>query len=163
MRNFLSTLILCFCTIIGFGQAFSGTKAFTNLTTSGTVAIGSSSPNSKAALTVVSTTKGILPPVLTTTQRDAIESPTEGLFLYNTTTNALNVYTTSWQSLNSHPTDYSAPTNGATVTLTAGATNIVNPAGTIAGATLTLPTGATDGEYVEIIFTAFRKFLKTNL
>ena len=43
------------------------------------------------------TTKGFLPPRMTTTQRDAISSPATGLTIYNTTTNALNVYNgSSW-------------------------------------------------------------------
>lgn len=46
-----------------------------------------------------STTKGILPPRMTTTQRDAISSPAAGLTIYNTTTNTLNTYNgTTWMS-----------------------------------------------------------------
>lgn len=44
-----------------------------------------------AALVVGSTTQGFLPPRMTTTQRDAISSPAEGLMVYNTTTHRLNV------------------------------------------------------------------------
>lgn len=68
-----------------------------NLTvaTSGNVGIGTASPSSKAILDLVSTTKGFLPPRMTTTQRDAISSPAEGLTVYNTTTDALNIYTGS--------------------------------------------------------------------
>ncbi len=47
--------------------------------------------NSSAALEVSSTSKGLLPPRLTTTQRDAITTPTNGLVIYNTTTNKFNV------------------------------------------------------------------------
>jgi hypothetical protein len=45
-----------------------------------------------AVMDIVSTTKGILPPRMTTTQRDAIVSPATGLVLYNTTTSAINYY-----------------------------------------------------------------------
>jgi hypothetical protein len=45
-----------------------------------------------AALAVVSTTRGFLPPVVTTAQRDLIASPTAGLTVYNSSTSALNVY-----------------------------------------------------------------------
>jgi len=48
--------------------------------------------NTSAALEVRSTTKGFLPPRMTTTQRDAIASPAAGLVIYNTTTNVLNFY-----------------------------------------------------------------------
>ena len=53
------------------------------------VGIGTTNPNASSQLEVSSTTKGFLPPRMTTTQRDAIVSPVSGLVLYNTTTNAL--------------------------------------------------------------------------
>lgn len=60
------------------------------------VAIGATVADSTSILELSTTTKGFLPPRLTTTQRDAITTPAEGLLIYNTTTNALNLYTTSW-------------------------------------------------------------------
>ena len=55
--------------------------------------------NASAILDLVSTTLGFLPPRMTTTQRDAISSPAEGLVIHNTTTNEPNYYDgTSWQS-----------------------------------------------------------------
>jgi hypothetical protein len=56
------------------------------------VGIGTSSPNSNALLDLNSTTKGLLLPRLTIAQRNAIASPTEGLVIYNTTTNSVEVY-----------------------------------------------------------------------
>jgi len=50
-----------------------------------------SAPNAAAMLEVVSTSRGFLPPRLTTTQRNAISSPPDGLILYNSTTGALTV------------------------------------------------------------------------
>lgn len=47
--------------------------------------IGTSSPDASAALDVTSTTGGLLAPRMTTTQRDAISSPANGLIIYNTT------------------------------------------------------------------------------
>lgn len=62
----------------------------------------SSGADESAALEVVSTTLGFLPPRMTTTQRDAISSPATGLMIYNTTTNKLNVYTGSgWEAITS--------------------------------------------------------------
>ncbi len=51
-----------------------------------TIGVGTSSPDSSAQLDIVSTTRGFLPPRMTTTQRDAIISPAEGLVIYNSTT-----------------------------------------------------------------------------
>jgi hypothetical protein len=47
--------------------------------------------NSSAVLELESTTKGFLPPRMTTVQRDAIVSPAKGLILYNTDTNLLEM------------------------------------------------------------------------
>ena len=70
--------------------------------TTGAVSIGSgSTPSTKAILDLTSTTKGFLPPRMTSTQRDAITSPVAGLMIYNTTTNKLNVYTTAWEAVTS--------------------------------------------------------------
>ena len=52
-----------------------------------------------AQVAIDSTTKGFLPPRMTTTQRDAIASPATGLQVYNTTTNTNDTYNgTSWIS-----------------------------------------------------------------
>jgi len=67
-----------------------------------TLGVGTSTINSKAVLELLSTTKGFLPPRMTSTQRDAIVSPPEGLVIYNTTTHKLNVYTGSaWEAVTS--------------------------------------------------------------
>jgi endosialidase-like protein len=72
------------------------------ITQTGLVGIGTTSPNASALLDVYSTTKGILPPRVTTTQRDAISSPAAGLTVYNSTTGVLNVYNGSaWVAANS--------------------------------------------------------------
>jgi hypothetical protein len=54
--------------------------------------IGTATPNASAVLDVSSTTKGFLPPRMTTAQRDAISTPPAGLVIYNTSTNVLNFY-----------------------------------------------------------------------
>jgi len=56
------------------------------------VGIGAESftPDPSAMLEVKSTSKGLLPPRMTTQQRDAIQGPAEGLVIYNTTTKCLN-------------------------------------------------------------------------
>lgn len=68
----------------------------------GNVSIGDASANAAAILDVDSTTKGFLPPRMTTAQRDAISTPPAGLMIYNTTTNKLNVRTaSSWEAVTS--------------------------------------------------------------
>jgi len=68
----------------------------------GSIGIGESSPDSAALLELSSTTKGFLPPRMTTTQRDAISNPPAGLMIYNTTTNKLNFYNgTAWEEVTS--------------------------------------------------------------
>jgi hypothetical protein len=56
----------------------------------GQVGIGSNA-DASAALDVSSTTQGFLPPRMTTTQRNAIATPADGLVIYNTTTGKLQV------------------------------------------------------------------------
>jgi hypothetical protein len=70
------------------------------ITTSGNVGIGTTTPDSNAILQLNSTTQGLLPPKMTTTQKNAISTPPSGLVLYDTTTNKLCVYNgTSWIDL----------------------------------------------------------------
>lgn len=66
------------------------------------VVIGASSPNASALLDVTSTTKGILFPRMTTTQKNAISSPAAGLVIYDTTLGKLCVRTASaWETITS--------------------------------------------------------------
>ena len=53
------------------------------------VGIGTATPDASAKLDIASTTQGLLPPRMTTVQRDAIVSPATGLVIFNTTTNSL--------------------------------------------------------------------------
>lgn len=63
------------------------------------VTIGSSSFDASAILGITSTTKGLLIPRMTTTQRDAIGSPSTGLMIYNTTDNEFQFFETTWQTI----------------------------------------------------------------
>jgi hypothetical protein len=69
----------------------------------GSVSIGSSSPpDASAILDLQSTTKGLLPPRMTTTQRTAITSPANGLVVYDTDVKALFVFDgtgSTWKQL----------------------------------------------------------------
>ena len=53
------------------------------------IGVSTANINPSAQLDVTSTTKGFLPPRMTTTQRNAIVSPASGLVIFNTTTNSL--------------------------------------------------------------------------
>jgi hypothetical protein len=58
----------------------------TNVYFNTNVGVGTSTISSSAKLEVQSTTSGLLLPRMTTTQRDAIASPADGLLIYNTST-----------------------------------------------------------------------------
>jgi hypothetical protein len=71
-----------------------------NVVTTGAGGIGTATPAASAQLEVASTSKGFLPPRLTTAERDAIAAPAAGLVLYNSTTNKLQVRTdAAWVDL----------------------------------------------------------------
>lgn len=59
-------------------------KAQNTFPASGAVGIGSLTPNASSLLDVTSTTKGVLIPRMTKTQRDAIATPSTGLLIYQT-------------------------------------------------------------------------------
>lgn len=69
----------------------AGNAGVTTLTQNG-LAINNATLNVAAALQVDSTTRGLLPPRMTTTQRDLISSPPEGLVVYNLTDHVPNFY-----------------------------------------------------------------------
>jgi hypothetical protein len=60
---------------------------FTSSSLYAQVGIGISTPDVSSALDIFSTSKGLLMPRLSSTQRDLIESPASGLMIYNTTLN----------------------------------------------------------------------------
>lgn len=113
MKKF-SFVILILLPLIGFGQAekryrsiiidsikaLSGdiidVKDFAQFDSS--VSIGGN-VDASAQLTMISTSKGLLTPRMTTTQRDAISSPSTGLLIYNTTTNQFEFFETTWKSI----------------------------------------------------------------
>jgi hypothetical protein len=66
----------------------------------GKIGVGTTNPATSAILDITSTTQGVLFPRMTTTQRDAISSPTAGLMIFNTTADKLQVRTSSsWVDL----------------------------------------------------------------
>jgi hypothetical protein len=80
-------------------HVFYGNGSYSNL---GSASIGSHTLDSSAVLILQSTTKGFLAPRLTTTQRNAIASPSFGLMIYNTTDSAYQYYRASgWTGMGS--------------------------------------------------------------
>ncbi|MBM3405012.1 MAG: hypothetical protein FJY10_09010 [Bacteroidetes bacterium] len=94
------------------------------------------SPNPSAGLDVKFTDKGLLPPRMTTAQRNAITSPAAGLVIFNTDENRLNVFNgVGWESV--IPT----PAFGCGLSLTIN--HVV--AGGVAPVNKTVIYGTTDG------------------
>jgi len=59
--------------------------AHNGTTTQGSVVVGGTSANASALMDIQSTTKGFLPPRMTTAERVAITSPADGLIVFDTT------------------------------------------------------------------------------
>ena len=89
--------------------------------------IGTTSPDASAKLEVYSTTKGFLPPRMTSTQRGAIASPAVGLMVYQTDgTSGLYFYNGSaWIYIINGTTNVVSVVNGGTGTTTATGTGSV--------------------------------------
>jgi len=88
----------------GISSLFSGQLYVgSNFTTTYRLNVGAfGSPPASAEMAVTSTTRGFLPPRMTTTQKNAISTPATGLVLYDTTLNKLAVYTGSaWETVTS--------------------------------------------------------------
>ncbi|QZT37975.1 tail fiber protein [Halosquirtibacter xylanolyticus] len=74
--------------------------ANSDVSVSGDLSVGTGSSESSAVLNISSSSKGILIPRMTGTQRDVIAGPATGLMIYNTSTNMYNFYNgVSWQEI----------------------------------------------------------------
>jgi hypothetical protein len=74
---------------------------------------GTGAADSKAQLEVKSTTKGVLVPRMTTTQQNAITSPTEGLLIYDNVLHQLSNYNgTAWTAVGGAPAAATTSTLG---------------------------------------------------
>ncbi len=84
-------------------------------------------PNSSAMLDVKSSSRGFLPPRLTTAERDAISSPAAGLVIYNTTTECLDFYSGgTWKEIcegtGTPVADYTIGSGGSCINTTVNGT-----------------------------------------
>jgi hypothetical protein len=78
----------------------NGNTEVARYTPSQNVLIGTTTDVASSLLTLQSTTKGFLPPRMTTTQKNAIASPATGLMVYDTTLNLMALYNgTVWTTL----------------------------------------------------------------
>ena len=97
------------------------------------IGIGTNYPNESSILDLSSTTKGILIPRMTTQNRDRINNPTQGLFIYNTSTANYNFFDSSWNDFSTQYKSVSVLENVSTNSNTAvviDGMNLVPPPGT---------------------------------
>ena len=108
------------------------------------IGIGVANPAASAVFEVASTTKGLLPPRLTTAQRDAIVSPVAGLIIYNTTKNCMEWYTSS---LWFNGCGANGSSNGTAIvsgfTCTTGSTGTMTAGTAVSGVTQTITASVT--------------------
>jgi hypothetical protein len=83
------------------GGTFTDTGERLQVTGTAVVKDITTSSVASALFQLSSTTKGFLPPRMTTTQKNAISSPAAGLVVYDTTLAKLCVYTTAWETITS--------------------------------------------------------------
>ena len=126
------------------------TLAFIGLSTANAqVGIGTDTPEASAELDVESTTKGFLPPRLTTTERGDITSPAVGLTIYNKEVNCLQWFNGSgWYNACEGSVDLvgSGFTNGFEDNTTCSDKVIsVTSCAEVSGATINNDTGTVDG------------------
>ena len=87
-----------------FVLIFLGIQTFAQAQTTGSVGVGTTTPNANAVLDVTSTTKGLLIPRLTNTERTTLTSSlttaSNGLLIYNTSTLKFNYWDgTQWKDI----------------------------------------------------------------
>ena len=89
------------CLVLGSIMGTNGASATVN------IGIGTTSPDASAALDVTSTTKGLLPPRMTVSQRDEIINPQAGLFIWCSNCGVLGQAQifNGWNWTNLSPTD----------------------------------------------------------
>lgn len=100
---------------LGTNTVVLGNTSITRTALRGQTSVNTDTIDASAQLQVDSTTRGFLPPRMTTTQRNAISTPAAGLIIYNTTTNTLDRFNgTTWnafESVDNKVTDLNTPNN----------------------------------------------------
>ena len=72
------------------------------------VGIGTFNPDSTSLLELFSTSKGLLVPRMTSTERDLILAPAVGLLVYNTSTSSFNYFDTDWKDYSAFVKNYNS-------------------------------------------------------
>ncbi|MDX2289866.1 MAG: tail fiber domain-containing protein [Hyphomicrobiaceae bacterium] len=117
---------------------------------SGNVGIGTTSPDASALLDVSSTTKGFLPPRMTTVEVTAVVTPADGLIVYDTDTDTIKLRANgAWVSLQAGGGVESDPQVG---TLTATKWCAANAGGTAIDCTVDAPATGAAGSGSEVQF-----------
>jgi len=86
---------------LGSNTTVLGNSSTTLTALYGAVITGGTATDASAQLQADSTTKGFLPPRMTTTQKNAISTPATGLTVFDTTLGKLCVFSTTWQTITS--------------------------------------------------------------
>ena len=84
----------------GYEFRNSSNNAIINISNTGNVGIGTTSPNASALLDVSSTTRGFLPPRMTGAQAEAIGYPAAGLLVYSTDGSGATITSLGWWGYN---------------------------------------------------------------
>jgi hypothetical protein len=120
-------------------------------TTYAQVGVGTTTPDASSALDITSTTKGLLIPRMTETQRDAISSPATGLMIYQTdgTVGFYYYNGTQWiivgiETVNGTANEIEVSTSNATTTIGLPDNTTITSSVTVDG--LYFGTGAGDGD-----------------
>ena len=108
------------------------------------------SADGSAMLDVSSTTKGFLPPRMTTIQRTGIPSPVNGLMVFDSDTKTYWYFSTTWKEITNAGGSFSLPYTGAASD--AGKLFSVSNSAIVAGSTAIYGRGSTSGSG---IFTGF--------
>jgi hypothetical protein len=91
-----------FTTLVASGNLTVDTTTLAVNATTNNVGMGTASPNASALLDMTSTTQGFLPPVMTTTEKNAIGTPASGLMVFDRVLGKLCVYTgAAWETITS--------------------------------------------------------------
>lgn len=121
-----------------------------NITESGNIGVGVSSPNASALVDMSSTSKGFLPPRMTTAQATGIASPADGLMVYDTDTDTIKLRANgAWVDLLAGTGSEADPQVG---TLTATKWCAANAGGTAIDCTADAPATGAAGAASEVQF-----------
>lgn len=107
-RIFVNQIDTAGLAVLKIGTSLNG-GAVTNrvsLTNTGSLGVGTVLPDTSSVVDITSTTRGMLVPRMTTSQRDLISSPVESLLIYNTTLSKFQYYTSAispdgWETIES--------------------------------------------------------------